>query len=225
MINKTIVALDFPDLESTKKFVDKVGSEIEFVKVGMQLFYSEGYKVIEYLKDKNYKIFLDLKLHDIPTTVSKSLKVIDKLNIEMVNVHVLGGYEMLKRAQESLSNTSLLGVTVLTSHDQKEISELSLTKDIASLVCDYHDLAYKAGLSGIVCSAQDLEHFSVKEGFFYVTPGIRLNQNHDDQKRVMKPRDAFDNGSTHIVIGREITTVQDPLGFLDQLKEHYERDC
>ncbi len=222
MIDKTIVALDLPDLNTTKVFIERVNSNISFVKVGMELFYSEGHKIIEYLKEKNYKIFLDLKLHDIPTTVAKSLKVIDQLEVEMVNVHVLGGEEMLKKAKESLKNTALLGVTILTSHDQKSLNNLSLNRDLNSLVNDYHRLAYDSGLSGIVCSAQDLEYLNKKKDFLYVTPGIRLENQHDDQKRVVKPKQAFAMGATHIVMGREITKSNDPLRFLDKLREHYD---
>ena len=225
MIDKTIVALDFPDLETTKKFVDQVDDRISFVKVGMQLFYSDGKKVIEYLKSKDLKIFLDLKLHDIPSTVAKTLRVIESFEIEMTNVHVLGGSEMLEKAKDALNKTLLLGVTILTSHHQESIKQLNLEQSIEGLVKSYHNLAHDTGLSGIVCSAKDLEFFEKRKGFLYVTPGIRLNENLHDQKRVVKPCEAFQYGSTHIVMGREITTSPEPRKFLDQLQEHYERHC
>ncbi len=224
MLDKTFIALDFPDLETTKKFISKVDKRISRVKVGMELFYSEGFEVISFLKEKDFKIFLDLKLHDIPQTVFKALKVIDSFDVEFTNVHCLGGKEMLSKSQESLSETKLLGVTILTSHDHDSVKEIKLDGEIDQLVESYHQLSYQSGLSGIVCSAQDLKNLKKFPNFNYVTPGIRLNNQHHDQKRVMSPREAFENGASHIVMGREVTRSEDPNQFLDQLEEHYERN-
>ncbi len=224
MLEKTIVALDFPDLSSTKDFVSKVSKEIFRVKVGMELFYSEGFEVLEFLKEHDLKIFLDLKLHDIPTTVSRALKVIDSFDLEFVNVHALGGVEMMSKAQESLSSTKLLAVTILTSHDQHSLQRLGLEKSLDEYVEKFHMSAYQSGLSGIVCSGLDLKTLKKIEGFEYITPGVRMNKTIDDQKRVLTPWEAFKNGATYVVMGREITRSIDPLMVIEKLKDEYERN-
>lgn len=219
-LNRVIVALDFPSLKEVKGFIPKVESDISFVKVGMELFYSEGIKVLDYLKNKNLKIFLDLKLHDIPNTVYRSLKVINEFNIDMVNVHALGGSELLKKSREAITNskTKVIGVTLLTSHNHQDIHRLNLLGNIENNVKNLANLCYQSGLDGIVCSGQDLDFLNYP--FLYVTPGVRMGSKVDDQKRVITPKEAFKKGATHIVMGREITQSATPQKVIQDLKEH-----
>ncbi len=215
-----IVALDFSNAREVKEFIPKLENQVDWVKVGMELYYSEGPRIIEYLQKEGYKIFLDLKLHDIPNTVSSALKVIDTMGVNMVNVHALGGYEMLARAREAVTSTHLIGVTVLTSHDKKAIHELNLLGDINANVLNLAKLSDRAGLDGIVCSAKDLSNLQNKFsiGFSFVTPGIRLNSASQDQKRVMKPGEALKAGATHLVIGREITQAENTQTSIQAIK-------
>lgn len=214
-----IVALDFPNLKEVKEFIPKLENRIATVKVGMELFYSEGPKAIEYLKKQNLKIFLDLKLHDIPSTVKSALKVIDKMGVDIVNVHALGGYEMMARSREVIQKTQLIGVTVLTSHDHKSLHQLNLLGNLEANVVNLAKLTFHAGLDGIVCSAQDLVFLTPKlpKNFLYITPGIRLQSAANDQVRVMKPSEAIKAGATSLVIGREITRAKNIADSLDAI--------
>lgn len=215
------VALDFPTWEKAKQFIDTNQLHGVPVKVGMELFYREGPKVVERLKENNHSIFLDLKLHDIPTTVMKAMKNIASLEVDIVNVHALGGSEMMKRAKEGLLAGSfrsklpkLIAVTILTSINEKTVSEeLLLMNRLQKHVIHYANLARNSNLDGVVCSVHEAK--KVKEvcspSFLTVTPGIRLqDSNQVDQKRVATPAYARENGADILVIGRSITEAVNP---------------
>lgn len=210
------LALDFPDFKTTKLFLEENELQGVKVKVGMELFYREGFKVLDYLKENNHPIFLDLKLFDIPNTVEHAMKNLADYKLDYVNVHALGGSEMIKRAKEGLSagtdQTKLLAVTILTSMDQAMINdELGLTGSVEQEVSRLANLASKSGADGVVCSVHEAK--LIREnipGFITMTPGIRLTEDaRHDQKRVATPREARDLGASHIVIGRSITQAKD----------------
>lgn len=199
-----IVALDFDDLVVVETFLKQFNTPI-YVKVGMELFYAEGKSIIKLIKKYDHKIFLDLKLHDIPTTVFKALKAINKLDIDMVNVHAKGGSEMLLAAREAITNAKLIAVTELTSSNDatlKEMCDLSINESVMRLV----KLVNDANLDGVVCSAKEAK--MIKEMYPHlitVCPGIRMDNIANDQKRVMHPSKAKENMVDYMVIGREIT--------------------
>ncbi|MCC2252525.1 MAG: orotidine-5'-phosphate decarboxylase [Bacillota bacterium] len=225
------LALDFPNWEQTKTFLEQNDLHGVPVKVGMELFYKEGPILIERLKENGHAIFLDLKLHDIPTTVMRAMENIAKLEIDMVNVHALGGSEMIKLAKEGLINgnpnfqTKLLAVTILTSMDQSIMNqEMLLSGDVEANVLHFATFAKQFGADGVVCSV--LEAKAVKEqcgtSFLTVTPGIRLtNTDNNDQKRIATPSFARGNGSDFIVVGRTITKADNPNKAYKQLKEEW----
>jgi len=222
-MKQVIVALDFSSFIEVRDFLNQ-NHEIQYVKIGMELFYSQGEKIVEFCKSKGLKVFLDLKLHDIPTTVSRALRVIADFKVDMVNVHALGGAVMLKEAALSLKNskTKLLAVTILTSHDQKSTHSLGLLGSIENNVKSLTQMSYHNGVNGVVCSAQDLQSMKLINNFEYVTPGIRLNSSSDDQKRVMKPKEALNAGATYIVMGRELTRSKDSRKTISELIKHLE---
>jgi len=221
MNSSIYLALDFPIWGETKQFLETNQLDGVPVKVGMELFYREGPKVVENLKEKGHPIFLDLKLHDIPTTVMKAMKNIAKLEVDMINVHALGGSEMLKRAKEGLlsGNTShetkLIAVTVLTSHDDEIMNkELLIPGNITDNAVHFADFAQQNGADGVVCSVHEAKQIKERcgENFITVTPGIRLaDSDTNDQKRVATPSFAKRNGSDCLVIGRTITKARNPL--------------
>ncbi len=215
------LALDFPNLKTTKTFLESNSLQGVPVKVGMELFYREGTQVINYLKENNHSIFLDLKLFDIPTTVERAMRNLAKFEIDFVNVHALGGAEMIKRAKEGLQTSSvsnhetkLLAVTILTSMDNKVIKEdLGLTGTVEEEVKRLAILSEKSGANGVVCSVHEASLIKsvCNPAFKTMTPGIRLsNSDNNDQKRVATPKYAKDNGSDYIVIGRSITQAEHP---------------
>ncbi|MCB9092015.1 MAG: orotidine-5'-phosphate decarboxylase [Halobacteriovoraceae bacterium] len=212
---KVIVALDFNNRKTLDNFINRVGRYLNFVKVGMELFYSEGPEVIDFLKNKNLKVFLDLKLHDIPQTVEKSLLMLKKHEVDMINVHALGGESMLKAAANVFtgSATKIIGVTILTSLDDTDCEKIHLKGNVTENVLNLAKLSAYCGLDGIVCSALEASELktSLPPGFLYVTPGIRLNHDSGDQKRVVAPKEAFAMGSSYLVMGREITQSADPI--------------
>lgn len=209
------LALDFPDFKTTKDFLEKNHLQGVKVKVGMELFYREGFQVIDYLKENNHPIFLDLKLFDIPNTVERAMQNLAKYELDYVNVHALGGSEMIKRAKEGLSKgsdqTKLLAVTILTSMDKQTINqELGLNSTVENEVLRLARLASKSGAEGVVCSVHEA-HVIERElpGFISMTPGIRLKEGDlHDQKRVATPTEARKSGASHIVIGRSITQAK-----------------
>lgn len=222
MIHKdVIIALDFPDRQRTLDFLDRFANdEKPFVKIGMELFYAEGPDIVREIRKRGHKIFLDLKLHDIPNTVKRTMSVLSGLDVDMVNLHASGGSAMMKAALEGLtrpdgSRPLLIAVTQLTSTDAKTLKEeLLITAPMEYTVWSYAQNAAKCGLDGVVCSP--LEAAAVKrrcgEAFLTVTPGIRFADGDiGDQKRVMTPEKAASAGCDYIVVGRPVTQAPDPV--------------
>ena len=214
-----IVACDFPSAGETLAFLDKLGSARPFVKIGMELYYAEGPQIVRSLKERGYKVFLDLKLHDIPNTVKKAMAVLSGLGADIVNVHAAGTKAMMAAALEGLtrpdgSRPLLIAVTQLTSTDEETMQrELLIPETMPATVMHYARNARDAGLDGVVCSP--LEAAKVHEvcgrGFLTVTPGVRFAEgDKGDQKRVMTPAEAKRIGSDYIVVGRPITASADP---------------
>ena len=228
MDKDVIVALDFKNIEETKNFVEKFTEPLYF-KVGMELFYAEGINIIKYIKDKGHKIFLDLKLHDIPNTVKSSMKILANLNVDMVNVHCSGGLEMMKAAIEGLNEGSrnkkrplCIAVTQLTSTSEKVMQEqLLIEKSLQDVVLSYAKMAKKANLDGVVCSAleSNIIHNLIGTDFITCTPGIRLlNDDKNDQSRVVTPDKARELTSDYIVVGRSITNSKNPVATYNLIK-------
>ncbi len=227
-VNKVYIALDFPTWEATESFLISHQLNGVPVKIGMELFYREGISMVERLKQNGHDIFLDLKLFDIPTTVMKTMRNLAKLEVDMVNVHALGGEEMIKRAKEALSEnsvTKLIAVTILTSMDDDIVNrQLRLTGSLEQNVIHLANLAQKSGADGVVCSVQEVPNIKKYCGneFLTVTPGIRLiDSNHDDQKRVATPYDARKIGADNIVVGRSITLAKQPYEAYKKVLEEW----
>ena len=219
MAKDVIVALDMNSCADATAFLDRFTGRKPYVKIGMELFYAEGPDMVRRIKDRGHRIFLDLKLHDIPNTVKKAMKVLAALDVDMTNVHAAGTVAMMEAALEGLErpggHTDLIAVTQLTSTDAQRLhSELLIGASMEETVLQYARNAQRAGLAGVVCSP--LEAAAVKAacpGFITVTPGIRFADSAaDDQKRVMTPARARENGSDYIVVGRPITQADDPVG-------------
>ena len=213
-----IVACDFSSAEKVYEFLDKFTGRKPFVKIGMELFYAEGPQIVKEIKKRGHKIFLDLKLHDIPNTVKRAFSVLSSLDVDMVNLHAAGGSTMMKYAIEGLTRADgtrplLIAVTQLTSTDQERMEKDLLIKEpIDKVVMHYAANAKKAGLDGVVCSP--LEAGKVHEicgnDFLTITPGVRFADGDiGDQKRVMTPAEAKKIGSDYIVVGRPITAAED----------------
>ena len=215
-----IIACDFDSAEKTFAFLDQFKDEKPFVKIGMELYYAEGPSIVREIKKRGHKIFLDLKLHDIPNTVKKSMAVLSRLDVDMTNLHAAGTVRMMQAAIEGLtredgSRPMLIAVTQLTSTDQESMEkDLLIKEDIAEVVMHYAHNAKLAGLDGVVCSPLEAGkvHERCGEGFVTVTPGVRLADGDiGDQKRVMTPAEAKKIGSDYIVVGRPITAAEDPV--------------
>lgn len=214
------LALDFPTWQEAKQFIERYQLTGVPVKVGMELFYQEGIHIIEKLKEDQHPIFLDLKLHDIPNTVKRAMINLGKLEVDMVNVHALGGSEMIAYAKEGLQignpngTTKLIAVTILTSMDKRTIQrDLLIQKNVSDAVMHFASVAYHHGADGVVCSVHEAKQIKSAYGadFLTVTPGIRLSgSSADDQKRIATPDYARANGADCIVIGRSITKADDP---------------
>lgn len=219
---RLIVALDFSELDQVKKLVEQLGSSVVYYKVGMELFYSVGSKVLDYLRNKDKKIFLDLKLYDIPNTVAKSAATLTRLGVSMLNVHASGGETMMAAAAEAVAEQShklgiprpkLIAVTVLTSFSETEWSSLNCKNSIDKQVIHLACVAHKSGIDGVVASPLEASTISAELGkqFLIVTPGVRPNgTSRNDQNRVLTPKQALESGSTHLVVGRPITAAVDP---------------
>lgn len=222
-----IIACDFKNREDLMSFLKPFDGYSPYLKIGMEIFYKEGPSLVRELKEKGFKIFLDLKLHDIPNTVEKAMRNIASLGVDITNVHAAGGIEMMKAARRGLDsveggkNTKLIAVTQLTSISQETLeNELLIKAPLKDVVKQYALNAKTAGLDGVVCSA--LEAPIIKElGLISVTPGIRFSDDSvNDQKRVATPSYAKELGSTYIVVGRSITASSDPLNaYLRCVKE------
>jgi len=220
-----IIAMDFPNKDKTLEFLDKFEGKKPFVKIGMELFYSEGPDIIKEIKQRGHKIFLDLKLHDIPNTVKSAMKSLAKLDIDMVNVHAAGTIEMMKFALEGLSENSkrplLIAVTQLTSTSEVQMhEELLIDKSLNETVVQYAKNTKNAGLDGVVCSPREakLIHENCGDDFLTVTPGIRFtDEKTDDQTRITTPSDAKKIGSDYIVVGRPITKAENPVEVYEKI--------
>ncbi len=215
-----IVACDFASAEQTYAFLDKFTGKKPFVKIGMELFYAEGPAIVRELKARGHKIFLDLKLHDIPNTVKKSMAVLSRLDVDITNLHAAGTTRMMEAALEGLTRPDgtrplLIAVTQLTSTDQESMeTDLLIKEPIDEVVMHYAKNAKNAGLDGVVCSPLEAEkvHATCGTSFLTVTPGVRFADGDvGDQKRVMTPAEAKKIGSDYIVVGRPITAAADPV--------------
>ena len=243
-----IIACDFKSADETIKFLDRItrvrsevvscddigfGAGRPYVKIGMELFYAEGPDMIRQLKARGHKVFLDLKLHDIPNTVKKSMQVIGGYGVDMVNVHASGGVAMMKAAKEGLllgaarfaDKPKLIAVTQLTSTDEETLhNQLLIDRPMDEVVKKYALNAREAGLDGVVCSAFEAAeiHEACGADFLTITPGIRFAENsNDDQKRVMTPAQAKLAGSDYIVVGRPITAAERPIDAYARCREEF----
>ena len=215
-----IIALDFDSREKTLAFLDQFTGRKPFVKIGMELFYAEGPAIVREIKARGHKIFLDLKLHDIPNTVKKAMAVLSALDVDMVNLHAAGTRAMMTAALEGLTRPDgtrplLIAVTQLTSTGQESMErEIGIPKPLEEVVLDYARNAAAAGLDGVVCSPLESQaiHEACGSGFVTVTPGIRFaDAQSDDQVRITTPARAREIGSDYIVVGRPITQAADPV--------------
>ena len=222
-----IVACDFAGKQQTLEFLDRFTGRKPFVKIGMELFYAEGPDIVREIKARGHKIFLDLKLHDIPNTVKSAMAVLAGLGVDIINVHAAGTKAMMAAALEGLtrpdgSRPLLIAVTQLTSTDQKTMEEdLWIEKPLPEVVMHYAQNAKAAGLDGVVCSPLEARqvHETCGAGFLTVTPGVRFAESAaGDQKRIMTPQQAKIEGCDYIVVGRPITQAEDPVAA-------YERCC
>ncbi len=225
MGKEVIIACDFDSGKKTLEFLEKFGDTKPFVKIGLELFYAEGAGIVRELKKRGHKLFLDLKLHDIPHTVEKTMAVLASLDVDMVNIHAAGGSAMMKAAVRGLTKPDgtrplLIAVTQLTSTDEETLhKELLIDKPMAEVVASYAKNCLDSGLDGVVCSPLEARHIHEVCGkdFLTVTPGVRFaDSDIGDQKRVATPALAKDLGSDYIVVGRPITLADNP-------KEAYER--
>ena len=224
-----IVACDFDSMEKTLAFLDRFEGQARkpFVKIGMELYYAEGPQIVREIKRRGHKIFLDLKLHDIPNQVKKAMAVLSRMDVDICNVHAAGTVRMMEAALEGLTRPDgtrplLIAVTQLTSTDQKAMAEdLWIEKSLPDVVMHYAKCAREAGLDGVVCSPLEAKavHEACGESFLTVTPGVRFAESAaGDQKRIMTPQQARIEGCDYIVVGRPITRAEDPVAA-------YERCC
>ena len=215
-----IIACDFASEEQVFNFLDKFEDEKPFVKIGMELYYAVGPSIVKKIKERGHKIFLDLKLHDIPNTVKKAMAVLSALDVDMTNLHAAGTKRMMEAAIEGLTKPDgtrpmLIAVTQLTSTDQESMeADLLIKEPIDKVVMHYAHNAMEAGLDGVVCSPLEAGkvHDTCGKNFVTVTPGVRFADGDvGDQKRVMTPAQAKEIGSDYIVVGRPITAAEDPV--------------
>ena len=215
-----IVACDFSSAKQVFEFLDKFTGRKPFVKIGMELYYAEGPAIVREIKARGHKIFLDLKLHDIPNTVKKAMAVLSELDVDITNLHAAGTTAMMKAAVEGLTRPDgtrplLIAVTQLTSTDQDSLeNDLMIHAPMDEVVMHYAEAAKNAGLDGVVCSPLEAGkvHAACGKNFITVTPGVRFaDGDKGDQKRVMTPADAKAIGSDYIVVGRPITAAADPV--------------
>ena len=220
-----IIACDFPGREETLRFLDRFTGRKPYVKIGMELFYSAGPDIVREIKDRGHEVFLDLKLHDIPNTVRRSMAALSDLGADMVNLHAAGGTAMMEAALEGLTRPDgtrpiLIAVTMLTSIDGDRMkNELLIDRPLEEVVAEYASNAKKAGLDGVVCSPLEAAavHERCGEGFITVTPGIRFAYSEKgDQARITTPERAREIGSDYIVVGRAVTGADDPAAAYDR---------
>jgi orotidine-5'-phosphate decarboxylase len=222
---KVIVALDYPSADAALEMADKLNPALCRVKVGKELFTVAGPDVVKALMGKGFDVFLDLKFHDIPNTVSAAVKAAAQMGVWMVNVHASGGSRMMRAAREAVDSvpgnkTHLIAVTVLTSMSPDDLAETGIDKSPLEQVLYLADLAKQSGMDGVVCSAQETSAIREELGddFLLVTPGIRMpGDDAGDQRRVVTPHDALANGSSYLVMGRSITGATDPVAVLQKI--------
>lgn len=234
---KIIVALDVETADEARKIIDEIGGEVGAFKIGLQLFTVAGASFVREVVEKNIKVFLDVKFHDIPNTVAKASVEVARLGVWMFNVHALGGGEMMRKtvenlrevcAKENLVQPKIIGVTVLTSANQETLREVGIGQEIDSQVLNLARLTAKCGLDGVVASP--LEVGTIRQNienkdFLIVTPGIRpIFATNDDQKRVMTPKEAVQQGADYLVIGRPITGSDDKLSAVRKILEEIETE-
>lgn len=225
-----IIALDFKNGQEALAFLDRFPERQLYVKVGMELYYAEGPSIIREIKKRGHKLFLDLKLHDIPNTVEKAMAVLSRLDVDMVNLHAAGTIDMMKAALRGLTREDgtrplLIAVTQLTSTSQERMTEeLLIEEDIDKVVIKYAENADVAGLDGVVCSPLEAEkiHEACGRDFLTVTPGVRFDTDaKGDQVRVTTPAKAKELGSDYIVVGRPITQAEDPAVAYDRCVKEF----
>ncbi|WP_162011471.1 orotidine-5'-phosphate decarboxylase [Streptococcus sp. S784/96/1] len=225
--NRPVIALDFPTFEDVKGFLAQFPKEEKlFVKVGMELYYACGSDIVTYIKSLGHRIFLDLKLHDIPNTVRSAMAVLATLGVDMTNVHAAGGVEMMQAAREGLGEGPILiAVTQLTSTSEAQMqADQNIQTSLTDSVLNYARKTAEAGLDGVVCSAHEVEAIktATSSNFVCLTPGIRPSGSAiGDQKRVMTPSEARIIGSDYIVVGRPITQAEDPVTAYQAIKEEW----
>ena len=224
VVPKLFIAIDQNDINIAKELIQKLPPEMCGIKVGKELFTACGPEIIEWIQDKGFKVFLDLKYHDIPSTVEKACFVASQMGVSIVNLHALGGKDMMLAAKEGIdksnNNPYIIAVTLLTSMDSNALKGIGFTSSMNDQILNLAKSASQANLDGIVCSARDIRNIRdfLPENFLYVTPGIRLyNKDKDDQKRVSTPLEAIKMGSDVIVIGRSITEAEHPEAVLNQI--------
>lgn len=224
---RPIIALDFPDFEEFKAFLDLFPKEEKlYVKIGMELYYAVGPEIVRYVKDLGHSVFLDLKLHDIPNTVRSTMRVLAKMGIDMTTVQAAGGVDMLQAAREGLGQGPILiAVTQLTSTSEEQMREdQNIQTSLIDSVLHYAKKTAEANLDGVVCSAHEVKAIKevTPEGFVCLTPGIRPTGSEiGDQKRVMTPQEAKAIGSDYIVVGRPITQAENPLEAYHAIKAEW----
>ena len=230
MERDVIIACDFSSAEETFKFLDKFEGKKPFVKIGMELYYAEGPSIVREIKARGHKIFLDLKLHDIPNTVKKAMAVLSRLDVDMCNLHAAGTVNMMKAALEGLTRPDgtrplLIAVTQLTSTSEETMkSDLLIDRPLDEVVMHYASCAKEAGLDGIVCSPREAGkvHERCGNDFVTVTPGVRFADGDvGDQVRVMTPAEAKKIGSDFIVVGRPITAAADPVAAYERCVKEF----
>ncbi len=219
-----IIACDFASTDKCLEFLEKLGEARPYLKIGMELYYAEGPEIVRRLKARGHKIFLDLKLHDIPNTVKKAMMVLNGLDVDMCNVHVAGTVKMMEAAKEGFAG-KIIGVTQLTSTSQQELEkEILVKKTMYETVLAYAEMAAEAGLEGVVCSPLEagIVHEACGEDFLTVTPGVRFEgDKKGGQHRVTTPAKAKSLGSDYIVVGRSITGAADPLKAYEKCCEEF----
>lgn len=221
-----IVALDFDTFEEVTRISDLLDPEIFRLKIGKQLYAGEGPKIIDSLSEQGFDIFLDLKLHDIPNTVYKTMKNLLNYKVWMTNIHLLGGEEMVQAAREAKesvkSEALLIGVTLLTSLNGDNIKNMGFYTQVSELVEILSRSAKENNIDGVVCSAKEVTEIkeNLGEDFITVTPGIRIQQNHNDQSRVANLVEATKNGSDYIVLGREITASKNISEMINKVESY-----
>ena len=224
IVPKLFIAIDTNDSNKAKDLIQKLSPEICGIKVGKELFTACGPGIIEWIQEKGFKVFLDLKYHDIPNTVERACFAASKMGVSILNVHALGGKNMMLAAKEGIdksnNNPYLIAVTLLTSMNSNELKDIGFSTSVNKQILNLAKSANQANLDGIVCSAKDIIKIKnvLPKNFLYVTPGIRLsNSSQDDQKRISTPLEAIKMGSSILVIGRPITKAKYPEVVLNEI--------